>query len=138
MEIAKIVAQRSVCKHWKVGAVFVKENRILAVGYNGPPRGEPHCFEVGCAKEKDGKVLPSGSGLCRGAHAEINAITNAAKEGIHLKGCKVYCTYTPCYDCAKALINLEITEYVYLKKFPYFDPQGAELFRRRGIIFRKF
>jgi len=78
METTAIFAKRSRCCHYKVGAVIARDKQLLSIGYNGPVAGEPHCTEVGCAKMKDGVKLPPGSGSCRGAHAEINAISNAA------------------------------------------------------------
>ena len=141
MEVVRAYEKRSHCKWFKVVAVFYKGNRLLSVGYNGPPKGEPHCDEVGCAKMKNGKKLLGGSGLCRGAHAEVNAVANAASEGVCLKGTRIYCTYTPCYDCAKMLVNLGIKEIVYAK---IYDDEGKgnqkvfELFERQNIIVRHF
>jgi len=139
MEVVKAYEKRSHCIWFKVAAVFYKGDKLLSVGYNGPPKGEVHCDEVGCAKMVDGKKLPGGSGLCRGAHAEANGITNAAAEGICLKGARVYCTYTPCYDCGKMLANLGITELIYRKVYgDEGDPKVFELFKRQGITIRKF
>jgi len=140
MLIVRIMAERSVCKHYQVGVVFYRGKKIIIGGYNGPPVGEPHCIEVGCAKEVDGKKLPAGSNRCRGCHAEINAIINAAYDGISLKDCGVACTFSPCYSCAKQLVNLGIKEFVY--EISYDDEFEAnvvkELFERRGIILRQF
>jgi len=139
MEVVKAYEKRSHCIWFKVAAVFYKGDKLLSVGYNGPPKGEVHCDEAGCAKIVDGKKLPGGSGLCRGAHAEANGITNAAAEGICLKGARVYCTYTPCYDCGKMLANLGITELIYRKVYgDEGDPKVFELFKRQGITIRKF
>ena len=139
MRTTQLCAERSACKHFKVGVVFARDRRILATGYNGSPKNEPHCFEVGCAKEdKNGNRLSAGSGLCRGAHAEMNAMANANTVGVILFGSTIYCTYSPCYDCAKVLVNLGIKEYVYLKE--YSDEVGdsaKELFRRQNILLRK-
>jgi len=139
MGTTKLCAQRSACKHFKVGVVFTRNRRILATGYNGPPVNEPHCTEVGCAKEdKNGDRLPAGSALCRGAHAETNAIANASSEGINLSGSTVYCIYSPCYDCAKVLVNLGIKEFIYLKEYSDEDESLAkQLFRRHHILVRK-
>lgn len=135
MKVTQLYAQRSACKHFKVGVVFARNKRILSAGYNGPPINEPHCFKVGCAKEdKHGNRLPAGSGLCRGAHAEANAIANASFEGINLRGSTVYCIYSPCYDCAKVLVNLGIKEFVYLKEYGDENKNFAkELFKRHHI-----
>ena len=138
-EVIHAFAKRSHCIWLQIGMAFFRGNRLIATGYNGPPRKEPHCDEVGCAKiGLDGKRLPAGSGLCRGAHAEINAIANAAHEGINLSQTTAYCTYTPCYDCAKTLVNLEIIEFVYEKEYPDEDPKVFQLFKRQGIKIRKF
>ena len=139
MEVVKVYEKRSHCIWLNVAAAFYKGNKLLSIGYNGPPKGEPHCDEVGCAKMVNGKKLLGGSGLCRGAHAEANGITNAAAEGVSLKGTRVYCTYTPCYDCAKLLVNLGITELIYRKVYKdEGDPKVFGLFKRQGIIIRKF
>lgn len=140
MAITKIFSLRSACNYYKVGVVFVRSNRILCAGYNGPPRDEPHCVEVGCAKEdENGNRLPAGSGLCRGAHAEMNAIANASTEGVMLDGATVYCTYSPCYDCAKILVNLGIRTFIYEMEYQEEEGRRAiELLRRRGIEVRQF
>ena len=139
MEVVKAYEKRSHCIWLQVAAVFYKGDKLLSVGYNGPPKGEVHCDEVGCAKMVDGKKLPGGSGLCRGAHAEANGVTNAAAEGICLKGARVYCTYTPCYDCGKMLANLGTTELIYRKVYEdEGDPKVFELFKHQGITIRKF
>lgn len=106
IRMAEVLAERSVCRHYKVGAVMAKDKRFLTGGYNGPVSGEPHCTEVGCAKkDKNGNKLPPGSGRCRGAHAEINAISNAANLGVAVRDATLYITYRPCYDCAKHIVN---------------------------------
>lgn len=138
MKVVDAYSKRSHCKWFKIGVAFFRDDRLLVVGYNGSPRGEPHCDKVGCAKEVDGKRLPAGSGLCRGAHAEMNAIVNAASEGINLKNARVYCTYSPCYSCAKVLVNLPITEFIYKIKYPDEDLRAIELFLRRGIAVRQY
>lgn len=139
MAIARLYAKRSTCKYFKVGVVFVRNNRILTAGYNGPPKGEPHCEEVGCQKEDTyGNRLPAGSGLCRGAHAEMNAIANASTEGVNLSGSTVYCTYSPCFDCAKVLVNLGIVGFVYSSDYPEKENLMAiELFQRRGVLLKR-
>ncbi|MBU1159935.1 cytidine deaminase [Patescibacteria group bacterium] len=140
MSIVRLYSQRSACKYLKVGVIFVKENRILCAGYNGPPRHEPHCIEVGCAKEDEhGKKLPAGSGLCRGAHAEMNAMTNANIQHVELNGSAIYCTFSPCNDCAKHLTGLRIEEFVYEKEYKEKEGQLAiQLLKRRGVKVRQF
>ena len=139
MKITHLYSQRSACQYFKVGVIFVRDSRILTAGYNGPPIGEPHCNEVGCAKrDKNGNRLPAGSGLCRGAHAEMNAIANASKEGVNLRRSVVYCTYSPCYDCSKVLVNLGIREYVYNKDYVDENRNSIiSLLERQGVIVRK-
>lgn len=135
IKIAELYAQRSSCKYFKIGVIFVRDNRILAAGYNGPPKGEPHCEEVGCQKEDEfGKRLPAGSGLCRGAHSEMNAIANASTEGVNLAGSIAYCTFSPCFDCTKVLVNMGIVEFKYSTEYPETENAMAmELLKRRGI-----
>lgn len=140
VKIANLYGRRSMCKYFKIGVVFVRNNRILTAGYNGPPKGEPHCEEVGCQKEDEfGRRLPAGSGLCRGAHAEMNAIANASTEGVNLSGTQIFCTFSPCFDCAKVLVNLGINEFVYSGDYPEKENSMVmDLFQRRGVTVRKF
>ena len=118
MEIAHQVASRATCTRRRVGAVLVKDKRILATGYNGVPQGIDHCLERGCLREQLG--IPSGQQheLCRGLHAEQNAIIQAAKYGISISGAVVYCTTQPCIICAKMLINSGITEIIFEESYP--------------------
>ncbi len=113
MDIADLVARRSTCLRRRVGAVAVKEKRILATGYNGAPSGIPHCLEVGCLREQEG--IPSGERheLCRGIHAEQNVIIQAAYHGVTIAGATLYCTNLPCVICSKMLINAGIREIIY-------------------------
>ncbi len=118
LEIAKLVASRSTCLRRQVGAVFVRDKRMLATGYNGAPSGLKHCEEVGCIREREG--VPSGERheLCRGIHAEQNAILQAAQFGISLRDSMLYCTTQPCVLCAKMLINTGIKRMVVLGGYP--------------------
>jgi dCMP deaminase len=113
MDIAELVARRSTCGRRRVGAVAVKDKRILATGYNGAPSGIPHCLDVGCLREQEG--IPSGERheLCRGIHAEQNVIVQAAYHGVSIQGATLYCTNLPCVICSKMLINAGITEIFY-------------------------
>ncbi|MET1124463.1 MAG: cytidine/deoxycytidylate deaminase family protein [Archaeoglobaceae archaeon] len=131
MEIALVVAKRSTCLRQKVGAVIVKEKRILATGYNGAPSGLPHCEEVGCMREL--LRVPSGERieLCRGVHAEQNAIIQAAKFGISVEGATLYSTHCPCITCAKIIINAGIKRVVYGKE--YSDRNGLKLLEEAGV-----
>lgn len=136
MKIAKTLAERSVCLNYKVGAVIAKGNRFLSGGYNGPPAGEAHCSEIGCARiMADGRKLLQ-AGLCRGAHAELNAVANAAREGISIEGAEIFVIYRPCYICAKTVVNAGIKVVSYEKEYDG-DPQVFELFQRCRVALRK-
>ncbi len=137
-DTTKVWAKRSSCKHYKVGAAFVRGKQLLQIGYNGPPQGVDECSDVGCRKEVNGIRLASGSGRCIGAHAEMNGIVNAALNGVNLSGCRVYCSYSPCLECAKHLVNLRITEFIYLKKYKEEFSQIEDLFKKVGIILRQY
>ena len=127
MGICDLVAERSTCTRRKVGAVLVKEKRILCSGYNGAPANVPHCSETGCLREQ--MNVPSGEKheLCRGVHAEQNAIIQAAYHGIQVAGAHVYCTNQPCSICAKMIINAGIQTVYY--KDGYDDPLTLEMFK---------
>lgn len=119
MEIAEIVKTRSTCMRRQVGAVIVKDNRIITTGYNGAPSGLKHCTELGgCEREK--LHVPSGQRheLCRALHAEQNAIIQAAKLGIGTEGATIYITLQPCVICAKMLINAGIQRIVFRGTYP--------------------
>jgi len=131
MSIAKMVAKRSTCLRRHVGAILVKDKRILATGYNGAPRGLRHCEEVGCIRQ-DG-AIPSGERheLCRGLHAEQNAIIQAACHGIQIAGATLYCTNRPCVICSKMIINAGISKIYYEEG--YNDPLAAQMLEEAGI-----
>ena len=118
MEIAQVVCKRSTCLRRSVGAVLVKNKQILATGYNGTPKGLPHCAEVGCLREQ--LKVPSGQmhELCRGIQAEQNAVIQAAVHGVSIDGATVYCTHQPCVVCTKILINAGIKRIVYANPYP--------------------
>jgi dCMP deaminase len=113
MAITRLVASRSTCLRRHVGAILVKDKRILASGYNGAPSGMKHCEEVGCLREN--ASVPSGERheLCRGLHAEQNVIIQAAHYGIPIKGSILYCTNKPCVICTKMIINAGIIKIYY-------------------------
>lgn len=135
MEITQLVAKRSTCRRRQVGAILVMEKRILATGYNGAPSGLAHCLEIGCLREKN--QIPSGERheLCRGLHAEQNAIIQAAYHGIRIKGATLYCTNLPCIICTKMIINAGIKEIIY--ESGYADPLAEEMLREAGIPVRQ-
>jgi len=109
MQITELVATRATCLRRKVGAIIVKDKRILATGYNGPPSGLPHCDELGgCLRDK--LNVPSGERheISRAVHAEQNAIAQAAENGISTKGAVMYCTNLPCSICMRIIIDAGI------------------------------
>lgn len=118
MRIAHLVAERSTCTRRKVGAVAVRDKRILATGYNGAPAGVAHCLDIGCLREQLG--VPSGQRheICRGLHAEQNVIIQGALHGVSLKGAELYCTTKPCLICAKMLINCGVTAVYFAEGYP--------------------
>ena len=118
LSIARIVRTRSTCLRRHVGAVIVKEQRILATGYNGAPRQMRHCSEVGCLRQE--QDIPPGERheLCRGIHAEQNAIVQAAAFGVGISGSTLYCTHFPCVLCTKLLINAGIKRLVVEEAYP--------------------
>jgi len=129
MDIASVVATRSTCIRNHVGAVIVKDKRILTTGYNGAPSSLPHCEEVGCPRNG----LPSGErhDLCRAVHAEQNAIIQAALHGVSTAGATLYCTHQPCILCAKIMINAKIKKVVFKNSYP--DGGGAVFLEQAGI-----
>ena len=118
MQITKLISMRSTCLRRKVGALLVKDKRILSTGYNGAPSGLPHCAEVGCLREK--LEIPAGQRqeICRGLHAEQNAVIQAALHGVSIKGAILYCTHQPCITCAKIIINAGIKKIVFEGDYP--------------------
>lgn len=134
LQIAEYVSTRSTCLRRKVGAVLVRDKRILTTGYNGAPRNVAHCLDVGCLREK--LKVPSGERheLCRGLHAEMNAIIQAAVHGVRIEGSTLYCTTMPCSLCAKMLINAGISEIVAQSGYP--DDLAADLLNEAKVPFR--
>ena len=119
-----------------VGAVIVKDSQILSTGYNGAPKGLPHCAELGgCLREKLGVKSGERHELCRGLHAEQNAIIQAAYHGVSVKGAKIYCTTLPCSICTKMIINAGITEVVYIEE--YEDKLAKELVEQSSLEIRR-
>lgn len=130
--ITKQVATRSTCLRRKVGAIIVKDKRILTTGYNGAPAGIKNCLERGtCLREELG--IPSGQRheICRALHAEQNAIIQAAYHGVSIKDSVMYCTTQPCVLCAKMIINSGIRKIYYFKDYP--DELALELLNEAGV-----
>jgi dCMP deaminase len=131
MDIADLVSRRSTCLRRSVGAVLVRDRRVLATGYNGAPSGLLHCLDVGCLREQLG--VPSGERheLCRGLHAEQNAIIQAALHGVSVNGSTLYCTNQPCIICAKMIINAGIITIVI--KDGYRDKLAEDILKEAGV-----
>jgi len=118
INIAIMVSTRATCLRRRVGSVIVRGRQIVSTGYNGAPQGMVHCLDIGCAREN----VPSGerSELCRGAHAEQNAINFSARYGISIEGATIYTTHLPCSWCSKSIVNSGIQRVVFLHDYP--DP----------------
>ncbi|PHJ39870.1 deoxycytidylate deaminase [Desulforamulus profundi] len=131
MEITRVVATRSTCLRRKVGAAIVKDNRILATGYNGAPAGLTHCLEIGCLREQMG--IPSGQRheLCRALHAEQNAIIQAAVHGTAIQGSIIYVTNQPCVMCCKMIINAGIKKVIFAGDYP--DELSLKIFKEAKV-----
>ena len=134
-EIADLVSSRSTCLRNQVGAVIVKDSQILSTGYNGAPKKLPHCADVGCIREELGVKPGERHELCRGLHAEQNAIIQAAFHGVSVKGAKIFCTTRPCGICTKMLINAGIHEIIYIEE--YDDELAAQLVREAELKLRR-
>ncbi|MCM1985512.1 MULTISPECIES: deoxycytidylate deaminase [Methanococcoides] len=133
LEIASVVSKRSTCLRNKVGAVIVRNKRILSTGYNGAPSNMEHCLEIGCIRQQNNIASGTRHEKCRAVHAEQNAIIQAALHGVGIGGATVYCTHQPCILCAKMIINSNITKVVYSTSYPdtdtqeFFDAAGVEM-----------
>jgi len=136
LQLARQAATRSTCLRRQVGAVLVRDKRLLSTGYNGSPRGTAHCLDVGCLRDQMG--IPSGERqeLCRAIHAEQNAIIQAAKHGTNIDGATLYSTTMPCIICAKMIINAGIQRVVYEEG--YADQLSMELVAESGLLVEKF
>lgn len=134
MTIAELVSKRSTCLRRQVGCILVKDKRILSTGYNGAPSGIPHCEEVGCLREN----IPPGERheLCRGLHAEQNAIIQAATFGVNITGSTLYSTHQPCSVCAKMLVNAGIKKIIIKEGYP--DKLAREILHSANIEAVKF
>lgn len=145
MNLAILASQRSACRYYKVGAVYVDErNRIISIGYNNSASGDYNCNECGCQKvegdPETGEIIP----ITRAVHAEINGVLNSYDTS-RLINSKLYITIFPCYECMKVLVNAGIKEIIYIEEYIKFKPDGtlvkepaAELAKRMNIPFRKY
>ena len=134
--ISRMVASRTTCMRRSVGAVIVKDRRILATGYNGAPSGVVHCETVGCLRQQQGVISGQRHELCRGLHAEQNAIIQAAYHGISIAESTLFCTTKPCIICAKMLINAGILHIVYEEG--YDDPLADDLLTQARIKIERY
>lgn len=131
MDITILVSKRSTCLRRAVGAIIVKDKRILATGYNGAPSGIRHCGEVGCLRETMKVESGQRHELCRGIHAEQNAIIQAAYHGVSIKDASLYCTNLPCIICTKMIINAGIKKIYYQEG--YADELSQDMLAEAGI-----
>ena len=132
MDVAFLVSKRSTCVHRKVGAIIVKEKRILATGYNQPPSGFPHCDEIGCIRDDLNIKSGEHQEICYGLHAEQNALMQAAKFGTRTEDSIMYVTHQPCSICARLIINAGIKKVYFRESYPdaltkfFFETCGIE------------
>jgi dCMP deaminase len=133
MKIAFLVAERSTCRRHHVGAVVVRDKRVLTTGYNGAPSGVKDCLELGCLRDERGITSGEKHEICRAIHAEQNAVIQAGLHGISIQGATIYCTHTPCILCAKILINAKIRRMVASGTYP--DEDALCLLREAGVQF---
>ncbi|MCX6843696.1 MAG: cytidine/deoxycytidylate deaminase family protein [candidate division WOR-3 bacterium] len=135
MDIAQLVSERSTCLRRRVGAVLVRDKRILCTGYNGAAHGLDHCDEVGCLRDKLHIKPAERIEICRGIHAEQNALVQAAAFGISVSKAMLYCTHEPCITCTKMLLNAGIRQFVV--KEPYPDKLGRKMLAEAHIKVRR-
>jgi dCMP deaminase len=135
LRICFLVAERSTCLRRKVGAVAVRDKRILATGYNGAPTNVAHCLDVGCLREELG--VPSGQRheICRGLHAEQNVIIQAAVHGVSIKDSDIYCTTQPCLICSKMLANCGVRNIYFAESYP--DDLAEDMLGQAGIRYER-
>lgn len=131
MKIAREVATRSTCLRRHVGAVLVKDKRILSTGYNGAPSGLRHCADVGCLREELNVLSGENQELCRGLHAEQNAIIQAALHGVPIVDATLYSTHKPCVLCSKMLINAGVKAIHCLEGYP--DELADKMLKEAGV-----
>jgi dCMP deaminase len=136
MRMADLVATRSTCLRRQVGAVIMKEKRVLTTGYNGAPKGLKHCAEVGCVRTQNNIESGTRHELCRGVHAEQNAVIQAAYFGASIKDASIYTTNFPCVMCAKILVNAGIIEVIY--KDDYVDPLSKDIMNESKVVVRRY
>ncbi len=137
MELTEQVGSWASCLRRKVGAIIVRDNRVMATGYNGAPTGIQSCTSRGkCLRVENHIASGTHAEICYAAHAEQNAIIQAAKYGVEIDGATLYCTHQPCVICAKMIINAGIKRVVYKEGYP--DEFSMELFAEAGTKVEKF
>lgn len=136
MAMASLASERSTCMRRKVGAVIVREKQVISTGYNGAPKELPHCADVGCLREDMGADSGTRHELCRGVHAEQNAVIQAAVFGVSVKNSTLYTTLHPCVMCVKIVLNAGIERIVFKEGYP--DKLAERMIRESGINIERF
>ena len=137
MDIAEVVSMRSNCSRRRVAALIIIQKRIISTGYNGTPKGVRNCMDGGCSRCAESPKSGENLGDCICAHAEENAIVQAAYHGISVRGGMLYCTTAPCLMCAKMIINAGIEEVVYEEEYQFSNPSKT-LFMEAKVKIRRF
>ena len=135
MKLAMIAAERSTCRRHHVGAIIVKEKRVLTTGYNGAAKGIKSCIELGCLRDEQDIESGKNHEVCRAIHAEQNAIIQAGLHGVNIENATIYCTHPPCILCAKMLTNAGVKRYVTYGEYP--DDAALKLLKEAKIQFEK-
>ena len=135
LKMALLVAERSTCRRHHIGAIIVKNKRVISTGYNGAAAGVKDCLELGCLKDQLKLASGEFQEKCRAIHAEQNAIIQAALHGISTEGTTLYCTHNPCFVCAKSLANAKIKRVVSFSD--YADRSFIDLFKELGIEYER-
>jgi dCMP deaminase len=137
MRMAHLVKERGTCRRRKVGAVVVRDKMVVSTGYNGAPRGVPHCSsETGCLTDDEAIAQGRRASVCMAAHAEINAIVQAGYNNVSVKGGTLYCTTFPCNFCSKAIANAGVREIVYEEGYP--DDLSQRILAFTEIVLRRY
>ena len=136
MRMAELISSRSTCTRRQIGAMIVKDKQVLSTGYNGAPRGMPHCIDIGCLRDE--LKIPSGTRheICRAVHAEQNAIVQCARHGVSTRNSTIYANVNPCKICAKLIVNAGISRVVYMGDYP--DDDGIKLLGEAGVQVDRF
>jgi len=135
MKMASLVAERSTCLRHHVGAIIVKNKRLLTTGYNGAAKGVKDCIELGCLRDELGIASGTRHEICRAIHAEQNAIIQAGLHGTNINEGVMYCTHAPCMICAKMIVNAGIKEVINYQDYP--DKNAKDFLEKAGVITRK-